>query len=164
MFSHVRFNVFVLFGPQILNGKYVEGFYIYAIQMPDTALNASAGSANDGNSKSKKFTTAARRAGFFDAATSSTPTLISRKSNIGLGKREGGAANNGGATPTAMNFRSRSTYHMLTILNGGGVSSCTLGGLQQYTPYEFFIVPFYKSVEGKPSNLRMARTLEDGKY
>lgn len=33
----------------------------------------------------------------------------------------------------------------------------------KYTQYEFFIIPFYKSVEGKPSNSRVARTLEDGK-
>lgn len=52
---------------------------------------------------------------------------------------------------------------MLTVLNGGGASTCTITGLQKYTRYEFFIVPFYKSVEGKPSNSRVARTLEDGK-
>lgn len=33
----------------------------------------------------------------------------------------------------------------------------------KYQSYEFFIVPFYKTVEGKPSNSRVARTLEDGK-
>lgn len=80
---------------QIINGKYVEGFYIYARQL-DT----------NGN---------------------------------------------------------ESTYKMLTVLNGGGASTCTVVGLLKYSLYEFFIVPFYKSVEGKPSNSRSARTMEDGK-
>lgn len=54
---------------------------------------------------------------------------------------------------------------MLTVLNGGnGASACTITGLMKYTLYEFFIIPFYKSVEGKPSNSRTARTMEDGKY
>lgn len=79
---------------QIINGKYVEGFYIYARQLD---------SDND-------------------------------------------------------------TYKMLTILNGGGASTCTVTGLMKYQSYEFFIVPFYKTVEGKPSNSRVARTLEDGEF
>lgn len=53
---------------------------------------------------------------------------------------------------------------MLTVLNGGGASTCTVTGLMKYQSYEFFIVPFYKTVEGKPSNSRVARTLEDGKF
>lgn len=55
------------------------------------------------------------------------------------------------------------TYKMLTVLHGGGASACTMTGLAKYRQYEFFIVPFYKSVEGRPSNSRVARTLEDGK-
>lgn len=54
------------------------------------------------------------------------------------------------------------SYKMLTVLNGGGASTCTVSGLTAYTRYEFFVVPFYKSVEGKPSNSRSARTKEDG--
>jgi roundabout, axon guidance receptor 2 len=54
---------------------------------------------------------------------------------------------------------------MLTVLNAGnGASSCKIGGLKKFTTYEFFIVPFYKTVEGKPSNSRTAKTLEDGTY
>lgn len=56
------------------------------------------------------------------------------------------------------------SYKMLTVLNGGGASTCTITGLLKYTRYEFFIVPFYKTVEGKPSNSRTARTIEDGKF
>lgn len=53
---------------------------------------------------------------------------------------------------------------MLTVLNAGsGASACKINGLQKFTMYEFFIVPFYKAVEGKPSNSRVERTHEDGK-
>lgn len=51
-------------------------------------------------------------------------------------------------------------YQILTVLNGGA-SSCKISGLKKYTNYEFFIVPFYKTVQGKPSNSRIARTIED---
>lgn len=54
------------------------------------------------------------------------------------------------------------TYRMLTVLHGGGATACTVAALAAYTEYEFFLVPFYKSVEGKPSNTRRARTLETG--
>lgn len=52
---------------------------------------------------------------------------------------------------------------MLTVLHGGGASACTISGLDKYADYEFFLVPFYKTVEGRPSNSRRARTFEDGK-
>lgn len=80
---------------QIINGKYVEGFYIYARQLE---------------------------------------------------------------APTT-----ESSYKMLTVLNGGASSTCSVTGLQTFTSYEFFLVPFYKTVEGKPSNSRAATTMEDGK-
>ncbi|EDW11342.2 roundabout homolog 2 [Drosophila mojavensis] len=55
-----------------------------------------------------------------------------------------------------------SEYKMLTLLNKGqGLSSCTVPGLAKASTYEFFLVPFYKSVVGKPSNSRQARTMED---
>jgi hypothetical protein len=52
---------------------------------------------------------------------------------------------------------------MLTVLHAGGASGFQVAGLAKYTRYEFFLVPFYKTVDGRPSNSRMARTLEDGK-
>ncbi|KFM81093.1 Down syndrome cell adhesion molecule-like protein 1, partial [Stegodyphus mimosarum] len=52
------------------------------------------------------------------------------------------------------------TYSMVTVLNGGA-SSYVLTDLRKYTKYEFFLVPFYKSVEGPPSNSQSAQTLED---
>jgi roundabout axon guidance receptor 2 len=85
---------------QIINGKYVEGFYIYARNIDDAVSEGDA----------------------------------------------------------------HQSYKMLTILNAGsGASSCKISGLHKFTTYEFFVVPFYKLVEGKPSNSRVARTFEDGK-
>jgi hypothetical protein len=53
---------------------------------------------------------------------------------------------------------------MLTALHGaGGASACTLTQLERNTVYDFFLIPFYKSIEGKPSNLIQTATLEDGK-
>lgn len=89
---------------QILNGRYVEGFYIYARQLDQL-----------------------QDVGVADAATAT-------------------------AVP----------YRMLTVLNGGGATSCTFAGLLKFTGYEFFMVPFYKTVDGKPSNTKQGRTLEDG--
>lgn len=54
-------------------------------------------------------------------------------------------------------------YKMLTVLHSGGASTCTIDGLNEFTEYEFFLIPFYKSVKGRPSNSRRATTLEDGK-
>ncbi|XP_055931028.1 protein sax-3-like isoform X2 [Argiope bruennichi] len=51
-------------------------------------------------------------------------------------------------------------YNMVTVLNGGA-SSYVLTDLRKFTKYEFFLVPFYKSVEGPPSNSQSAQTLED---
>lgn len=52
-------------------------------------------------------------------------------------------------------------YKMLTVLHGGGASSCMIEGLDSYADYEFFLVPFYKTVRGRPSNSKISRTLED---
>lgn len=60
----------------------------------------------------------------------------------------------------------RAEYKMMTVLNAagsGGPSACTVSGLEKAAMYEFFLVPFYKSVVGKPSNAKYARTMEDGK-
>jgi len=136
---------------QIINGKYVEGFYVYARQLPNPIVNNPAPVTTNTNP-------------LLGSASASASALISTKPNIAAaGKRDGetnqnGGVGGGGGTPAPQSTK----YRMLTILNGGGASSCTITGLVQYTLYEFFIVPFYKSVEGKPSNSRIARTLEDG--
>lgn len=55
-------------------------------------------------------------------------------------------------------------YKMLTVLHGGGASMCTVEGLEEFTEYEFFLIPFYKQIKGRPSNSRRAVTHEDGKF
>uniref|UniRef100_A0A182V3E7 Roundabout n=1 Tax=Anopheles merus TaxID=30066 RepID=A0A182V3E7_ANOME len=56
---------------------------------------------------------------------------------------------------------SNGTYRTLTVLHGGGASACTINGLEKFTEYEFFLVPFYKTIQGRPSNSRSTCTLED---
>ncbi|XP_053673917.1 protein sax-3 [Anopheles nili] len=58
-------------------------------------------------------------------------------------------------------INSNGTYRTLTVLHGGGASACTINGLDKFTEYEFFLVPFFKSIQGRPSNSRSACTLED---
>lgn len=55
------------------------------------------------------------------------------------------------------------SYSMLTVLHTGGSSGFTVNNLAKWSRYEFFLVPFFKTVEGQPSNSRIVRTLEDGK-
>ncbi|RZF44477.1 hypothetical protein LSTR_LSTR002250 [Laodelphax striatellus] len=51
-------------------------------------------------------------------------------------------------------------YNMVTVLNAGA-TSYTVTNLRKFTKYEFFLVPFFKSVEGQPSNSKIVQTLED---
>lgn len=37
-----------------------------------------------------------------------------------------------------------------------------VANLKKYTKYEFFVAPFYRSVEGQPSNSKVVQTFEDG--
>lgn len=57
-----------------------------------------------------------------------------------------------------------SEYEMKTILHSNDVSGYEITSLKKFTKYEFFLIPFYKKFEGKPSNSKVARTLDDGKY
>jgi roundabout axon guidance receptor 2 len=52
-------------------------------------------------------------------------------------------------------------YNMVTLLYNEHPSNHLLPDLRKFTKYEFFLVPFYKNVEGKPSNTRTAQTFED---
>ncbi|VEN62788.1 unnamed protein product, partial [Callosobruchus maculatus] len=52
-------------------------------------------------------------------------------------------------------------YSMLTVLHTGGSSSFTVNNLEKWSSYQFFLVPFFKTVEGFPSNSRTIKTLED---
>lgn len=49
---------------------------------------------------------------------------------------------------------------MVTVLNAGATSH-VLTSLNKYTRYEFFLVPFFKTIEGRPSNVKLITTLED---
>lgn len=62
----------------------------------------------------------------------------------------------------SIKVESNGVYKMLTVLHGGGASSCTITQLEKNTLYNFFLIPFYKSIEGKPSNMKQSSTGEDG--
>lgn len=62
----------------------------------------------------------------------------------------------------SIKVNSNGVYKMLTALHSGA-SACTITQLERNTVYDFFLIPFYKSIEGKPSNLIQTATLEDGK-
>ena len=51
-------------------------------------------------------------------------------------------------------------FNLVTVF-GGSSSSYILTDLRKYAVYQFFIVPFFKSIEGKPSNSLTVRTYED---
>ncbi|XP_066254653.1 roundabout homolog 2-like isoform X1 [Euwallacea similis] len=53
------------------------------------------------------------------------------------------------------------SYSMLTVLHTGASSTFTVTNLDKWTKYEFFLIPFYKAIEGQPSNSKVVRTLED---
>ncbi|CAG5009829.1 unnamed protein product [Parnassius apollo] len=52
-------------------------------------------------------------------------------------------------------------YEMKTIFHSNDVSGYEITSLRKYTKYEFFLIPFYRRFEGKPSNSRVAQTLDD---
>ncbi|XP_050095385.1 roundabout homolog 2 [Anopheles aquasalis] len=51
-------------------------------------------------------------------------------------------------------------FSMLPIPNSD-TESHIITNLNKYTRYEFFLSPYFKNIEGKPSNARVVRTLED---
>ncbi|OTF81515.1 Roundabout-like protein [Euroglyphus maynei] len=67
-----------------------------------------------------------------------------------------GGGGGGGSNPEKY---SENKYQMHTVYNGGA-SSYVINNLPKYTTFEFFLVPFYKSIDGRPSNSRIVRTLE----
>lgn len=54
-------------------------------------------------------------------------------------------------------------YITQTVLNTGNSRTCTINDLKKFRKYEFFLMPFYKKVQGKPSNSRIVKTMEAGK-
>lgn len=55
-----------------------------------------------------------------------------------------------------------SNFSMTTVHNSGS-SSHILTGLMPYAQYNVFLMPFYKLLLGKPSNMKSGFTEEDGK-
>ena len=55
------------------------------------------------------------------------------------------------------------SYQMLTVLNAGA-SSFQIVGLEKYATYQIFLLPFYKTVNGRPSNYLNVTTLQDGEF
>lgn len=52
----------------------------------------------------------------------------------------------------------------MTTVHNSGSSSHLLTGLMPYAKYNIFLMPFYKLLLGKPSNMRSGLTDEDSKY
>uniref|UniRef100_A0A8D8SYU1 Roundabout homolog 2 n=1 Tax=Cacopsylla melanoneura TaxID=428564 RepID=A0A8D8SYU1_9HEMI len=52
-------------------------------------------------------------------------------------------------------------YNMATVMNAASTTSYTVTHLRKFTKYEFFLVPFFKTVEGQPSNSMLVQSLED---
>ncbi|XP_018917016.2 roundabout homolog 2 [Bemisia tabaci] len=52
---------------------------------------------------------------------------------------------------------------MRTVLHAGETSGSgfLFTGLAKYKRYEFFLIPYHKHIDGRPSNSRIARTVED---
>lgn len=76
---------------------------------------------------------------------------------------DGGNGGNGGSGGGGGNSASISNgYQMLTVLNAGA-STFQIVGLEKFTTYQIFLLPFYKNVDGRPSNYVNVTTLQDGK-
>lgn len=54
-------------------------------------------------------------------------------------------------------------FNIMTIMTPSAETHL-VANLKKYTKYEFFIAPFYKTVEGQPSNSKIVQTLEDSKF
>lgn len=60
-------------------------------------------------------------------------------------------------------FKKFENFSMTTVHNSGS-SSHVLTGLLPYAQYNVFLMPFYKLLLGKPSNMRSGFTDEYGMY
>lgn len=52
-------------------------------------------------------------------------------------------------------------YNIMTVMSTA-TETHLVANLKKYTKYEFFVAPFYRSVEGQPSNSKVVQTFEDG--
>ena len=51
-------------------------------------------------------------------------------------------------------------FNMVTVFDGSS-SSFILNDLKKFSVYQFFIIPFFRNIEGKPSNSLTVKTYED---
>ncbi|XP_075586883.1 roundabout homolog 2 isoform X2 [Dermatophagoides farinae] len=51
-------------------------------------------------------------------------------------------------------------FNMVTVF-GGSTYTYNIQDLNKYTTYRFFVMPFFRNVEGRPSNIVIERTYED---
>ncbi|UYV79721.1 ROBO1 [Cordylochernes scorpioides] len=58
-------------------------------------------------------------------------------------------------------YRRQSSDFSRATLRDPTAEAHVLTGLEKFASYEIFLIPFYRQVEGPPSNSRSARTLED---
>ena len=52
-------------------------------------------------------------------------------------------------------------FNIVTVLKSENTNSVVIPNLRKFTEYEFFLMPFYKMLEGQPSNSMHIQTLED---
>lgn len=64
---------------------------------------------------------------------------------------------------TLAEFSKYENFSMTTVHNSGS-SSHILTGLIPFAQYDVFLMPFYKLLLGKPSNMRTGFTDEDSEY
>ena len=56
----------------------------------------------------------------------------------------------------------KGNYSIVTFHRGAGHYSYTLFGLKKFTQYEITLIPFYKDLQGRDSNVLIGQTLSDG--
>lgn len=59
-------------------------------------------------------------------------------------------------------FNASEEYSVVSARNGGS-TSFLLQNLRPNTKYDIFLVPYYKMLQGKPSNAKVGKTIEDGR-
>ena len=52
-------------------------------------------------------------------------------------------------------------FNIITVLKSENTNMVVIPNLRKFTEYEFFLMPFYKMMEGQPSNSMNIQTLED---
>ena len=51
-------------------------------------------------------------------------------------------------------------FNIITILKDSVTNNYVVTNLRKFTKYEFFLIPFFRNIEGQPSNSKDIQTLE----